>query len=659
MLTLRKYCGLVVLAALFPTAALADLSGTVTLPVNNSLNLDTGATAGSGGDLFWNGSTLTPLGSAKAVNISTLTLPGYTGISGSAGYAEVTQTALQQGFQLGLGSSAPIGSLVVNTVLGASTNGGNFAKLLVTAVSAASITFQYTTYVTVIGVGAPTIATVQNNYSYLLPDAPNYGIAPGALFIITGTNLANTTVAVLQSSAPPGIPLALNGASLSVTVNGVTTQPGIYYAISTQIAAVLPSSTPVGTGTITVTYNGVASKPASITVVPSAMGFDTYYQTGVGLGVATDFSYNVFNYTNSAQPGQNIILWGSGLGANTADSDTVFTSTPHAVKVPLTIYIGGIQATIIYAGGSGYPGLNQIDVTIPASVSTGCNVSVAAVSGGIVSNIFTLPINAGGGVCSDPLLGINGTMLSNLLSQSTVNVGYVAITTNQEASDANALFVRLLGNFQGLWDYLETPLTSAGSCVLLPSQVAVAAVAFLDAGTMTITGPLGTSQLATVANPSVNSESYHLQMSASFFPATGGSFTFSGSGGQTSGLSLGAFTSTISYSNPLNWTNKATSSYITRSQGLTITWTGGAPNSLVGVQGSWTSADGNDSANFFCNALASAGEFTIPPYVLMAMPAGNGSLGVGNGTVQTVSIPGLDFGIMLAGMSYSINAVYQ
>jgi hypothetical protein len=35
----------------------------------------------------------------------------------------------------------------------------------------------------------PTVAQIQNNYSYVLPGLPNYGIAPGSLLIVVGTNL--------------------------------------------------------------------------------------------------------------------------------------------------------------------------------------------------------------------------------------------------------------------------------------------------------------------------------------------------------------------------------------------------------------------------------------------------------------------------------------
>ncbi len=65
-------------------------------------------------------------------------------------------------------------------------------------------------------------------------------------------------------------------------------------------------------------------------------------------------------------------------------------------------------------GSSGYPGLNQINLTIPANVTTGCAVAVVAVSGSIVSNTVTLPINSGGGVCSDPTLGTDGNQITTL-----------------------------------------------------------------------------------------------------------------------------------------------------------------------------------------------------------------------------------------------------
>jgi uncharacterized protein (TIGR03437 family) len=656
MLTVWNRCAFAVLVVLFPIAAFADLTGTLTVPASSSVSLDTGTVVMSGGDLRWSGTSLSPQVNAKAVNATALSAT----FSGPAGYAALNQTILQAAFQAGVGSSSPLNGLAVNTVIGALSNGGNFAKLLVTAVSTASITLQYTTYGPSGsgGGGAPTITMVQNNYSYLVPGLPNYGIAPGTLFIIKGTNLASTTtVSQLQSSAAPGIPLSLNGASISVTVGGVTTHPAMYYAIATQIAAVLPSGTPTGTGTITVTYNSTASNAASILVVPSALGLDTYYGSGTGLGVATDLSYNVFNYTNAAKPGQNIILWGSGLGADTSDSDTTYTTSPHAVNVPLTIYIGGIAVTPGYAGSAGFPGLNQINVTIPSSVQPGCNVSVVGVSGSVASNFVALPISPSGGVCTDPLLGTNGSTIGTLSGKSSYNQGVVALIQGTNPSrptletSASGIFSVSQGSSS------SSTNQSIGSCTVtsLAAGGTPTTPTYLDAGNLSITGPAGTQQLTQLSIPGSGLTGlYSLALPASFIPSTGGSFTFTGGGG----AKVGAFMTSFSYANPMSWTNQSAGASVTRTQGLNVTWTGGDANSYLSIYG--ISGSAFAIASFTCLAPVSAGQFTVPTYVLLALPAGSGNLSVGNFAIpQSFTASGLDYGIVLVGTTYTVNSTYQ
>lgn len=57
--------------------------------------------------------------------------------------------------------------------------------------------------------------------------------------------------------------------------------PGLYYALPTQLAAVLPANTPTGTASVTVSVSGGAPSPAfQFQVVPTAPGLDTYYGTG-------------------------------------------------------------------------------------------------------------------------------------------------------------------------------------------------------------------------------------------------------------------------------------------------------------------------------------------------------------------------------------------
>lgn len=263
-------------------------------------------------------------------------------------------------------------------------------------------------------VPTPTITNVLNNYSSILPGLPNYGISPGAIFVIYGSNLSTQPATPLQSSASPGLPKTLNGTSVSVTVKGTTATPAIYYTSPTQVAAVLPSTTPVGTGTITVTSGTQTSAAAPIQVVQSAFGLDTLLGTGTGPGVVEDANFNVLLPSDSATPGQSIILWGSGIGADTANDDNTYPQKQDDLTsaLGLKVYIGGIQANVAYAGRSQYPGLDQINVTVPNNVALGCGVSVVVTAGTplITSNVATIPVAASRGACSDPNIGISGTI---------------------------------------------------------------------------------------------------------------------------------------------------------------------------------------------------------------------------------------------------------
>ena len=119
----------------------------------------------------------------------------------------------------------------------------------------------------------PSVGGIQNNYSYLLEGTPNYGIARGAIFVLYGSGMAGS--GLIQGGFNPALDPGLGGVTLKVTVNGVTTTPVPYYVSAGQIAAILPSDTPVGDGAITVTFQGQTSAPYPIKVVESAFGLMT------------------------------------------------------------------------------------------------------------------------------------------------------------------------------------------------------------------------------------------------------------------------------------------------------------------------------------------------------------------------------------------------
>jgi uncharacterized protein (TIGR03437 family) len=493
--------------------------------------------------------------------------------------------------------------------------------------------------------GPPAITAIRNNSSNIFAGFPNYGIAPSSIFVIAGTGLADPGTPVLQSSAAPGLPSTLNGASISATVAGVTVQPAIYYTSPTQIAAVLPTATPIGTGTLTVTYKGVASNAQPLVVVPSALGVNTFYTNS---SVATDnASGALLTYTNSGTPGETIVLWTTGLGADPPDSDTTYTPTPHAVNTPLQVYVGGTLATVIYQGSAGYPGVDQIDVTIPASTPDGCWIAIAAVAGGVPSNITTIPVQSGGGACVDSVNGLSGNQITPG-SKTTLRTGFVGlIQTAQTAangtltysSNSTAAFEQYMGIYTP-----SNPLSPGGCLVNNLTPVSVGTFTGLDPGSIALTGPNSLS--VTLANQLGIKGAFNANLPAGTIPQSGGTFTFKGSGG----ADVGSFTSTLTFSNPLlSWTNPSVAASIQRSQGFTVTWTGGNPGSYVFITGTITStATANSpsvSGGFTCLANSGDGQFNVPGYILLALPAGKGGIGIQNDIYGPLPASGLDIGV--------------
>ena len=508
----------------------------------------------------------------------------------------------------------------------------------------------------------PAITGVMNNSSTIPAGFPNSGVAPSSLFVIQGTGMATPgSTAVLQDSTK-GLPTTLNGASISVTVGGSTVTPAIYYSSPTQIAAVLPAATPPGNGTITVSYNGAPSAAAPIQVVPSAFGFDLYH----GWAVATDATTGaLITETNSAQPGEVLVFWGTGLGSDPADSDSTYTGSPHAIATPVQMYIGNTQVpatAIAYSGASVYPGVDVIGVTIPSGVLNGCFVPFALVTGSganaVVSNIATLPVMDGGGSCSDANTGMTGTMWSTLGSQSLVRYGAVAI--GQSVADGQ-VFTEELATFLNIGgsvypDAAVTGALSPGACGTLQilqtaSYVSpvVATETSLQAGSLSLQAPGGT-----VSTPSVSGV-YIEELPASDTPSEGGTFVFTGGGG----TDVGAFIATVTVPTPLlNWTNQSAAATIARSQGLQVTWTGGAPGSYIFLSGS--SSSGDAVGSFQCYAPESALQMTVPPFILSALPAGKGVVGLQNQTAYApFSAKGLDVGVGFAYTTISVSTKVQ
>ncbi len=626
---------------LFASAARADIHQTTTLQSGNRLNLDNGSVVSSGGDILWDGTTIGPQGAATAANISP-TL-------GRLDQGKIYFDAFKSN-----ASSKPLLAIrmVVGDVFAVFTNGGHTAGVLITAVGGGSITLEFITFgATPLG---PQVDAVLNNSSLIPDGTSSSGIAPSSIFIVRGVNLADPGTPVLQSSADPGLSTTLNGAAIAVTVNGVTVHPALYYTSPTQLAAVMPASAPVGAGSLTVTYNGVTSQAFSINVVAHAPGINTYY---TNTGVVTDATTGaLLTFTNSAAPGEIVVVWATGLGADPADSDTVFSTSPHNVDTPIQVYIGGVAANVLYHGSAGYPGVNQINLTVPDSVPTGCWVPMAIVAGGTISNIATLSVNPGGGACLDQATGLNGNQIAPT-GGTTIRGGLVAVgrtnTPSKTGRDISSFADAAFEKYSGI--YVPPFSLSPGGCLLTYNNNAgpLPTVTGLDVGSITLTGPGGLN--TKMASQPVKGAFYSL-LASTAVPDTGGTFTFTGTGG----ADVGAFTATVTFANPLlTWTNPSVADNVDRSQDLTVKWTGGNPGSLVYILGTSGAGAQRVPVSFTCLAHTDDGQFTVPSYILSGLVPGAGAMQLQNSISGPIHATGLDASYAGGAISYSESGTFK
>jgi uncharacterized protein (TIGR03437 family) len=507
------------------------------------------------------------------------------------------------------------------------------------------------------GPPTPTISTIQNNFGLIAPGLPNYGIAPSALFFIQGTALANTTTALL-SSASPGLQTTVSGVTVTVTAGGTTLQCPLYYLSPTQVDAVLPGKTPVGNATITVNNNGGTSAAFPIVVVQSGFGILSYNGS---LAAAYDANNTILTASNSANPNQVIVLWGSGVGYDPADDDKLYPQTQdNLTSIPMQAYVGGVQATLAYRGRSQFPGVDQVVLTIPGNVPTGCYVSLYIVSGNIVSNSTTIPIAASGRTCSDSNTGLTPDLIQSLSGKTTIREGILAVSQSTSiAASGTTTNNSVAGIFQsvsGIGGSQGINQVSVGSCLisnnLASSTGTTPTTTGLDAGaSISVTGPAGNLTLSPLSVPGVNLAGFYAPtgtgtVPAGFIPASGGAFTFdNGSGGKD----VSHFNTTLTLPAAFTWSNASSISSVTRSQGANVTWTGGASGTYVNITGGSTATINGKSVTvtFVCLAPVAAGQFTVPVPVLLSLPAGTGSLSVGDYTNQQLfTATGLDLGLL-------------
>ena len=529
---------------------------------------------------------------------------------------------------------------------------------------------------------------IVNAASYANAKLPSGAIAQGSIFVVFGARMGPAAIAL----AGFPLPSTLAGTNVKVSSGGQTLDCPLIYTLAGQLAAILPSPTPVGNATLTVTYNGQASAPRSFRVVTSSFGTFSLNQGGSGPGIITNFESPSLQPVNTAlkaaKPGQTLILYGTGLGALPAGTADNGAAPALAINEKIVeLYVGGRRANVAYAGRApGFAGLDQINLVVPGGVE-GCSIPVGIKIGNIVSNYTTIAIAPNGGTCQDPL-GLTSAQLDRIANGGTLKLGSIALVRSDIEFTLPVFGTQSLKTDTGAADFIEYTaesinggsqvgiggLSSIGTCFVYigttnqPTPIDPKRPRGLDAGSgINVTGPKGAKILKKV---DMISGSYSETLASGGFaipgaPSTGdpegylvpGNYTFNNGNG---GVDVGRFNASFTQLQPVVWSNKAAITTVNRSQGVTVDWTGGDPNGWVQIFGfSLSDVSENAVTGFFsCLERASVGTFNVPAAILLALPPSPvgggmgtpiGALGVGGvSTPSEFTAPGIDTGVIVS-----------
>lgn len=206
-------------------------------------------------------------------------------------------------------------------------------------------------------------------------------IAPGSLFTISGTGLANSSV----TAAGPGLPTTMGG--VSMTVGGIPVP--LAFVSPGQINAQVPFEVGLGQQTLGLTVNGVTIS-VQVMIVAAAPGI---FQVG-GRGAILNQDFSLNGPSNAAAVGSTVLVFftGQGLVNPSVTTDAPAPITPLSfTNATTTATIGTQPAKVIFSGlAPGFLGLGQANVIVPSLLTNDYPLMLTV--NGVQSNAGTVAV---------------------------------------------------------------------------------------------------------------------------------------------------------------------------------------------------------------------------------------------------------------------------
>jgi uncharacterized protein (TIGR03437 family) len=214
-------------------------------------------------------------------------------------------------------------------------------------------------------------------FAAAIVNAATYGpqMAPGSIATIFGTDLAPGVAPALT------LPLPTSLAGTRVEIGGIPAP--LFYVSPTQINLLLPEASS-DMKTVVIRDDRV-SNPLSPQMQLWAPGLFTLDASTGGPVAALHVGGRLVTAANPARPGERIEIYGTGWGVQNP-----LLLIPIALPI---VQIGGMTAPVAFEGvAPGFPGLSQVNVTVPANAPSGAAVPIVISFGSFTSNTATIAI---------------------------------------------------------------------------------------------------------------------------------------------------------------------------------------------------------------------------------------------------------------------------
>ena len=506
----------------------------------------------------------------------------------------------------------------------------------------------------------PSVTSV-NNAASARVGLLNPRLAPGAWMSIRGRNLGPTSA--IYGDAPTNL---LGGSSVQIVAGGAQFDAPLIYASAGELLARVPNDVPVGEASITIrAASGTTGDAGKFTVAASNFAVFTANRNDDAASMFTQFRTGGFYYLNElespAKPGDEINLWGTGLGSEDA-----------AVEI-----LVNDKAAEIVAKSKGENGLDRVRIKIPAGAE-GCGLPVFAKFGDASAPVGMISVASDGRTCLDRG-GFTADDIAKAQSAGGLKAAYLFLMRFGQPGGGGAFdigfanFSRvsydLIRGFRSNWSQnIPGACYAANTDSEFSFGAGMPGADFfddfypfgetpLDAGPqIDVRGPGGPQQMQKV------DAGYYSGLFLNFTNPTvsyfsPGDYTLSGNGPGT-----GSFSANVKIGTPVTFTGVPAQANINRGQDYKINWTGGAPGDRVWIVGYSVETNGFTFVRaglVSCYALAQNGSLTIPAAALQFLPA-NSMPGMGFLMLYSAAAPqrfqpsggGLDAGYVLS-LSYS------